>query len=355
MAEHKEQHFVPRCHLKPFATDATGRAICIYNIKSEALISSASLRGQCAKSYFYGRDLEIERQLQTLEGQYAAIVRAIEKGQPPSTDELNYLRDFALLQFLRTDQAARRQILMQHDFANLVFENSPEQRPDDFTSEEAVRLALKDFSSYAALISDLKVVVVKNDTQFPFATSDDPAILVNRFYAQRLGPRWNSFGLSNAGVQLYLPLTPYHVVCGYDGDIYTCPDRHQNVIVLKKQSDVFAINKLQYLKSAHNVYFFDFSNGDRTKQEFEAVKATRPTSWHEIRYAVKEEKISADGTTRFKVVHTKEERDASSEGLIHVESLMLDPAVWCSKIQFRSKLKYIDTGTGAGFRRRSSG
>ena len=58
MANLKNQHFVPRCLLKPFTQDGEGKAINVYNIRHDKLIQNAPVKGQCARDYLYGEGWE---------------------------------------------------------------------------------------------------------------------------------------------------------------------------------------------------------------------------------------------------------------------------------------------------------
>ena len=76
-----------------------GKAVNLYNIGVSKLIRSAPIRGQCARDYYYGEDLALERMLQQFEGEYARILRSLDAASDGLTDaELYALRDFAFLQ-----------------------------------------------------------------------------------------------------------------------------------------------------------------------------------------------------------------------------------------------------------------
>ena len=81
MPEYKRQHYVPRCHLKPFSLDQEGTAINLYNLNAERSIKNAPLKSQCARNYFYGKDLEIEKTLRYLEDDYSEVLRKIQNDQ----------------------------------------------------------------------------------------------------------------------------------------------------------------------------------------------------------------------------------------------------------------------------------
>lgn len=353
MPDHKNQHYVPRCHLKPFSVSMAGKAINLLHIKSGKLIRNAPVRSQCSKDYFYGDDLVLEKQLQSIEGRYASAIRQIIENETVDDETEEFLRDFSYLQYLRTDIAVRRTLLAQEDMASLIYEGvSENKKPTGLSKRELVEMTINTFFETVSHISDLKICILKNDTKIPLVTSDDPAIVLNRFYAQRLGPRWKASGIGNAGVMLVLPLSSKFAVYSYDGDVYTCTDRVERFVKIKNDADVKALNALQFVKASNSVYFFEWADGDRIKEEFNAFASKRPEKWHELHYAIKDESQEHSGSTRFRVVHTASERLNAKEALIHLEQTNLDPGVWCSKIKFRPKPIFVDTKSGAGYVRR---
>ncbi len=67
------------------------------------------MKNQCAKDYFYGKDLAIEKYLTLLEGEYARIIEKIGDGEGDLTSaEGIALRRFVYLQYSRTEQAVKR-------------------------------------------------------------------------------------------------------------------------------------------------------------------------------------------------------------------------------------------------------
>lgn len=77
MATNKNQHFVPRCYLRPFTTDSANVSINLFNIDRLKFIERASVKHQCSGDYFYGEDLALERAIQFTESTYAAALRDI--------------------------------------------------------------------------------------------------------------------------------------------------------------------------------------------------------------------------------------------------------------------------------------
>ncbi|MFY8105533.1 MAG: DUF4238 domain-containing protein, partial [Elstera sp.] len=78
MADNKRQHYVPKSTLRYFASDfgvKKPRQIRLFNIASQKIIPNASLKEQCYRDYFYGKNLAIEKSLADMEGYFAALVR----------------------------------------------------------------------------------------------------------------------------------------------------------------------------------------------------------------------------------------------------------------------------------------
>ena len=256
MPAHKRQHYVPRCHLKPFSTTVDGKTINLFNIARNKAIYSAAIKTQCASSYFYGKDLKLERALQDIEGKYSLVVKNLVECGTLGCSELDFLRGFSLLQYFRTDIALHRTQLAETEMVNVIFDNE-EQRSvyGAMPQKELIKNPIEHFKAVPPCISDLKTVVLHNKTGGEFVTSDDPAIQLNRLYVQKFGRSAGCAGFVNAGLMLLLPLSPDYVLCSYDGDVYTCPDRIKNVVEITKVSDVMALNRLQFIKAHENIYF----------------------------------------------------------------------------------------------------
>jgi Protein of unknown function (DUF4238) len=204
MAAYKNQHFVPRCYLRPFSLDRKGLAINLYNIDRQSSFRHISTKGQCAGSYFYGEDLVLEKMLQKSESLYSETRIKIEdlSYRLQNGDRL-ILKHFCLLQYSRTEAAAQRAALVQSEMADIAFGGDA---PDDLPTsvKDAVQMMLSTFADTADVIDDLKVVLIRNRTDRSFITSDDPAILTNRWYIQTPVAQRKSFGLGSSGA-LFFP------------------------------------------------------------------------------------------------------------------------------------------------------
>jgi hypothetical protein len=229
VAKQKNQHYVPRCHLKPFSMGAEGHAINLFNIRKSLSISNAPVRGQCAKDYLHGADLRLEEALGRIESNYGQIVHPLASQTSIPASDMSFLCTFAYLQYHRTAMALQRRRDAELDIQDAVYAGGPDNPPEiDLSDRALIQESIESFSGLRHFVDDLKCCLVRNMTRRDFVTSDDPAILTNRFYMQRLNRC--DFGIASSGVMLVLPLTPKFLLLCYDRGVYTIPDKTNNGI-----------------------------------------------------------------------------------------------------------------------------
>ena len=87
-----------------FLRTKAAQAICLFHVRSRKFVQDTSVKGQCARPYFYGNDLILERALQDIEARYARVFRNVSaQSATPGDENLARLRDFMILQFSRTE------------------------------------------------------------------------------------------------------------------------------------------------------------------------------------------------------------------------------------------------------------
>ena len=261
MPHNKNQHFVPRCLLRPFTLGGDGAAINVFNISRERPIWNAPVKSQCSRDYFYGHDGQMESVLASLEGKFVAILKALQNGDTLDEDEKRWLMLFVLVQWRRTAGTIEEMKLQQEDFKNKVLAGHEEQRHElDLTHNEIVAISMKMGFGMLKYALDLKISIFLNRSSTDFVISDNPSILTNRLHLQR----WNNrnFGVSNSGAIFSLPLSPKLSFIAYDRAAYTIANS-SDFVVMKKDTDVSALNELQVLSATENVYFSQRSSSDK--------------------------------------------------------------------------------------------
>jgi Protein of unknown function (DUF4238) len=350
MADNKNQHFVPKAHLKPFSVRGEGRAIHLFNLDRAQIFRDAPVKNQCAHDYFYGQDARLERAIQSVEEGYARCVSSLHEPRALIDDlHVTMLRRFAYLQHLRTEAAAKRSA--EFTFALTDVRGADIERP---TFKEAVRsgviIAMGHYAETMDIVDDLKVRIVRNATSDPFITSDDPAALANRWHQQDERALHQSFGIVSAGTVLFLPLSPTMLAVLYDGDVYTA-ENSRGWIDVYNPKDIAACNYQQVLNCAANLYFGGVDATDYVRSMASAVAHLRPPKRLEVFTAVPDG--GTDTHTRYRV--TQDPDLLEHEGvLVHVRSISPAPPKWPSFLKFRSGRSVFTNDTGAGFRRRNT-
>ncbi|MCG9722685.1 DUF4238 domain-containing protein [Shewanella sp. Isolate7] len=349
MASNKNQHYVPQCYLRQFSVSDTGSSINLFNIDRKKFIQGAPIKNQCSKSYFYGDDLTLEKAFQPTEGQYSSILKQIKSaGYKLSEEHREFLKCFWLLQYLRTEAASRRDIELTEGMNEAIGDKAYAYRLE---MKEAVQESIAKFPKVIETLTDLKVCLINNKTALDFITSDDPAVLTNRWYFQDARTKGMSFGLSSAGNLLLLPLTDKILMLGYDGNVYNAS--HKNGWVnMTNQADVKAINEHQLLNCRANVFVRNPEHATHVADLFDAVKVNKPRLRHKINYAIFDG-IGNNGDEHFKVAD-KEQFRKHEKSLMHCQVINASPRMWPSVLQWRLKGFAYFNNSGAGYIRQAA-
>ncbi|GEA10309.1 DUF4238 domain-containing protein [Alteromonas sp. KUL49] len=346
MATNKNQHYVPKCYLKEFTLDSLGKAINVYNVDRSKLLRNAPVKNQCSGNYFYGKSAKLEGAIQLVERAYATTLRELLNSSRKLTDKHRIiLIRFWLLQHLRTEAASRRTAEM---FAEIGTTSGIDPREFNLEIKEAVILAMKQYAECMSGIDDLKTCIVYNKTKLPFITSDDPAVLTNKWYINDERTKFRSFGVGNAGALTFLPLTPKLLFLGYDGDVYNVSNKN-GWTSISSQNDVISFNQQQILNCRANIFLKDAEHECFLKTSVESISKYKPETRHRVTYAVPDYN---DGEyTRYRVVENKEAEE-HQEVLMHSEVIHPKEFSWPSVIKYRSNGKVFTNGTGKGYMRR---
>jgi hypothetical protein len=349
MANNKNQHFVPRCYLKPFTKDGAGLAINLFNLTLGRAIPDAPVKNQSSRDYFYGQDPKLES-ANFVENSYAAVVADIfAKLGPVMPGHQVVLRRFTYLQYLRTEAQARA--MADLAFAMTDIPGLEIDRPSlKDTLREAVQSAMLHYASSMKIVDDLKVCLVRNESSILFLTSDNPAVLANRWHQRDPRTKGRSFGVGKAGSIFVLPISPEVLCLLYDGDVYSVP-KEAGWVTSRKVEDVRLLNEHQILNCAANLYFRDWSTRDAIAAQVGDVAPGRPKVAMEVVTAVLGE--TTDWGSRYDVV-PKASLKPEQKALIHVLTNHPRPSGWPSFLSFRNGGKVYGNGnnTGAGFTRR---
>lgn len=352
MPSHKNHHYVPKAHFKPFSLNGEGKAIHLFNLRLGQPRQNVPVRRQSAKNYLYGQagDVGLEKELQKIEGAYADVVRRLADGRQPGRGDIAVLKLFTIIQWTRTDMAAQRmreQHVLMHAATNEGVEPQHHVPDLDLSDRTIIRMSMRLGMASKPGIDDLKPVIIVNRSSKPFFTSDDPAVITNRFYVQKLGR--GDFGVSSTGTMFVLPLAPTILFMCYDGGAYIMPDKNGRLVTITKASDVEALNDLQCLNVGANLYFSEWADGASTGAQVSALAPLRQMPSAQVHVLIPAGEIL--GGERYRVASAEERQQPREHSLLHLQSTHRRPPRWLSKLRFRNPMKYHFNGTGVGYTR----
>lgn len=347
MADYKNQHFVPKTHFKPFSIDGAGHAVNMYLVERDRPVFAASIRGQCAKPYLYGKDGRLERLLGHLEARYGQLMSCLaDERYRLNTDDEWLLRYFILLQSRRTveqiEHGFARMSEMAHFFQKAEEAHGNQWDPMNTPTRERVMQELmlsvhKQMQNH--VLDDLKVVIVRNKTRHEFVTSDDPAVTTNRWLLQRKSI--NIFGTNAAGLLMFLPLGPRLLALLYDPAVYNVNAAAPKKVDLTKEADVAAFNGHQYMRAVASVYFSRKEDASRVACEFKAALSFRPEAWD--RFTVARKNGGTASHTHY-TVGTADEVSKENEIMFHLAREWPLPKSWPSILRYRSSAEGFTRG-----------
>lgn len=348
MADNKNQHYVPRVHLRPFSTDGKGLAINLLNLDRMNAIPHAAVKHQCSGNYFYGKDERMEKAINGIENPYGEIVRHLASDRAAiGPRERIVLQRFIYLQYLRTDAASRKASEMFYAMHDVLGSDIPMPTLRE-AIKEAVQIAMLLFAETMQIVDDLKLCIIRNRTGLPFVTSDDPAMLTNRLHIQRPLRAHRNFSAGTAGAAFILPLTPELCALLYDGAVYTV-DHHAYWVDVGRQTDIEAINEHQFLNCTANIYFRSWEGRAAVLAGAQSALTRRAERRHTVVHAILDK--TTDWGERYAVRPVSDIR-GGEKTLIHVATNHHQPNAWPSFLRFRLDRKAYSNDTGAGLTRR---
>lgn len=320
----KNQHYVPRSYLSKFSGYRDGKAIDIFSISHKKIIRGAPVKTQCSKDYFYGHDLALENDLSEIEGAYAlAVKKLLECNGNIGIDEKEIIRCFSIIQHQRTDAAIRRNLIANEKMNFAVggkFREALEQM--DMGHDRALQISLSSCLEIFRSTEDMRYAIIKNETSVMFMASDDPVVLINKFYHQKI--KSGNYGFQSSGLVIYMPISSLYGFILYDEDVY-CIESANNVVRIFKPQDIIALNDCVFGKASHNVYFSNcFSQTDMDNYLFrnEGQRRQEP---HTISVAIQ---TGVKGRDEYYRSARPEEMDGSGPFLVGLHTNYPKPPKW---------------------------
>ncbi len=273
MSSKLNHHFVPKYLFRLHS----GKAANIHLLRrnSGEVIWNASIRGQCARHKYYGSK-EFEDWLERLDGLHADAFRAVvrnawESPQKLTDRQITSLYQSVMLQRARVPRTAESNAAWMNQTSMYVFREFAKHLPDeDMRSQtlkaiergevhfegfdfEALMHSIRTYVQVTAGILDLRILIVRNKTGYPFVFGDCPCI----FYNRRLY-EWGDrgvLGVRTPGLMIIHPIHPTTILMLYDADSYSISQTDGFAEVITK-ADVSQFNALQLHSAMENIYFY---------------------------------------------------------------------------------------------------
>jgi hypothetical protein len=297
MVESKKLHYIPQYYFKLFSLD--GKTIFLYNLKKD-VCRKVGIYDVCAEDYFYSRNPIVEKIFSELEGSSAILLRKIielESLVALSNIDLNNLKFYILFQYGRTKASA----ILATEMANIIFDM---KKPEilKFTEEKGINVRKTDIDKVkikleqpvglplmicmasGALLFDLKCVLIKNEAKIDFIFSDNPVILFDSFFNNKVDA--GTTGISSRGLQIIYPINSNLLLCIYDPVFYDIDASEiSQKLITKKNKDVQRLNGLQILSCNDSIFFGRKSMEMKVRQRFYEIKEKIPKLKAETRTA----------------------------------------------------------------------
>lgn len=118
------------------------------------------------------------------------------------------------------------------------------------------------------LINDLSRILLINGTSRHFVTSNNPIV----FYNYKISKNKHTACARCSGLIIFCPLTENLLLLFVDKDLYDICRDTSTTIILKKESDIDSINKLQLMNFNEEIYYYDKCELDYVKELYSSVK-----------------------------------------------------------------------------------
>ncbi len=261
MAEKKNQHYVPKFLLRNFSNDPNRKLINIFNADTGYSKDDIPLKGQAQEDYFYGSDKIIEEALQPLEHSAAITINNIVcHNSLPKKDTSEYI-DLFLFSFLLSYRT-KHSVEVVEQIADKTFQELLKKDESlKHLRDQNLRLGVRNPAAHA-ISSAAKVIMGAYDLGLKLAVvqtkeglvlSDNPSNRYNQYLEKKRHPGGHT-GICSKGLQLFLPISPKHILIYYDKWAYKIGNRHDQIIEIVSEEDVEQLNYLQMVNCTEMIY-----------------------------------------------------------------------------------------------------
>lgn len=283
----KNQHWVPQCLLKHFTRDDIW--INVFDLSKREVQRDKSIKKVFSEQYLYDTDNLIENFLQRIEDKAAVDINGLVLGDKKLLGNLSEeLLAFISVQLFRTptawEQAWGFSNLMFYEIVKLDLQARGHEQELIDAVVKGIKFTLCDKRKFgsrltllgvvaSALLKDMRFHLVQNKTSMEFLISDHPVILYNSFYRDLQSTK--STSLAARGLQLFIPISPFELLCLYDPKVYKYGDKNSSYSIIQDISDVILINEMQVMNAGSRIGFKSESTENEVVRLVEKLKGEK--------------------------------------------------------------------------------
>lgn len=258
MPEYKNQHFVPQMLLRNFSLDE--RSLSSYLLKARRITPPSSIANQCSESYFYGKELVLEKAFGSDERTMGPLLRGRVLSSDGVLSESDIVSLKTFIHFLRNRTRRAVDEAVAFDDADMKLALMAEQRIDpSVLSSVTIRRDGGPASYVAPSVIDLAALVdlelrLLVSESGGFVISDHPVVLYNDFVEHERALRQlpGAIGLMSKGLQYFVPVSPNVTIALFDASTYAYGDGAFRVAV--SPTDVQLLNRMQAVNADNCIY-----------------------------------------------------------------------------------------------------
>jgi hypothetical protein len=138
----------------------------------------------------------------------------------------------------------------------------------------------------------------------------------------------------------------------YDQNVYTVPNATgRRFVDLTRLDDIHALNQIQYLNGAKNVYFRSWNDAERIGSEIDALAEIRAEGGAISQVFVRDH--NRDCPVEVYRSGSADEEASTVETMVMTSFRQPEPQSWPSVLKFRSKPKTFSNGSAVGHVRKA--
>ncbi len=128
------------------------------------------------------------------------------------------------------------------------------------------------------------------------------------------------------------------------------PEKRGCYLSITRLRDTVALNELQYIKAAENIYYSHWDGRDQIETQFHQFAPVRPERWCDLTVWVVDRETAAE--TRYRRA-TEEEKQDAQHTLVSMSMIHPVPSHWLSKLHYRAPIRTFSNGSAAGHVRKA--